>query len=349
MNKALIGLGLAATVLAVVFVMRDGVAYRKPQADPAITWSSAEKRHAPEVVLAISPRAVPPKLPDTPPGSKPRLSASMQEYLSGQPFKALFDRLRASSSRTPEEDYLLAELLERCAKGAPRREGARAQFVASIAPGDPQRDKRIAAWDAYHSPRCEGIEAQATDAQVRALLEKAAAGGDPKARARLIERDIWAPLETPEATRTAARRYPMMSEAHAEALRQAAQSGDPVALVIAGKLFASTMGDLVIRAGPEGRPIDPRPFHDAWVLLACDQGMSCGPQHRDLLEACVTHGNCDAADLRQHLFYYQHSPQQSQRLYEYYGQLQRAMRSGDWSWFTFHRGPPTPGSTYFFR
>jgi hypothetical protein len=140
-----------------------------------------------------------------------------------------------------------------------------------------------------------------------------------------------------------------MGETRLEAMRQVVRSGDPEALLIAGNLLSSTMGDLVIRTGPDGRPIDPRAFHDAWMLAACDQGLPCGQDHQDILNACALHANCDATDLRQHLFYYQHSPQQSQRLYEYYGQIQRAVRSGDWSYFDFHRGPPTPGSTYFFR
>ena len=356
MNKALVGVGVAVALLAAVFLMRDGVSYHAPGPDPAATWNPAERRHAPEVVLAISPKATPPKLPHAAPAEKPRLSAAMQEFISRQPLKPLFDRLSASSARTPEEDYLLARILDSCARVAGReqrafdRDKARAQFVASVAQNDPRRDKRIAAWDEFNKSRCDGIEAEATPEQIRALLEKAAAGGDPKARARLVERDVWAPFDKADGgLRTGAQRYPSMSEAQAEALRQAAQSGDPLALLIAGKLFASTMGDLVIRAGPEGQPIDPRPFHDAWTLLACEQGLACGPEHRDLLEACATRADCDAADLRQHLFYYQHSPQQSQRLYEYYGQLQRATRSGDWSWFTFHRGAPPPGSTYFFR
>ena len=356
MNKALIGLGLAVAVLLAVFVMRDGVAYRKPEADPNLTWSSAEKRHAPEVVLAISPKATPPKLPHEPVAAKPRLSASVQEYLSKQPLKPLFERLRNSQSRTPEEDYLLARMLERCGTIAgrtrqpPATEGARAQFVASMAEKDPQRDKRIAAWDEFHRARCGGIEVQTSEAEIRALTEKAAAGGDPKAKARLIEREVWGPLETPDGgIRTSAQRQPMMSEAQAEQLRQVVQSGDPLALITAGKLFSSTMGDLVIQAGPEGRPIDPRAFHDAWMLMACDQGISCGPDHRDLLDACARQAECDATDLRQHLFYYQHSPQQSQRLYEYYAQLQRAARTGNWTYFTFRRGTPPPGSTYYFR
>ena len=357
MNRALVGLGLAVVVLAAVFVLRDGVAFRKPQADPAATWSATEKRHAPEVVLAISPRATPPKLPHATPPEKPRLSAAMQEYLSGQPLKPLFDRLRASSSRTPEEDYLLARLLDRCGKVAgrdrrttPPRDQARAGFVANISDKDPQRDKRIAAWDDYNKPSCQGIEVETTAAEIRALLEKAAAGGDPKARARIVDQDVWAPMEPHGGgVGTAAQRYPNISDAQIETLRQAVQTGDPEALVIAGKLFSSTMGDLVIRAGPEGRPIDPRAFHDAWMLAACDQGLHCGQGHRDLLYSCAVQGNCDATDLRQHMFYYEHSPQQSQRVYEYYGHLHRAMRAGDWSHFNFHRGAPASGSTYFFR
>jgi hypothetical protein len=355
MNRALMGLGLAVAVLATVFLLRDGVALRKPDADPAATWSASERRHAPEVVLAISPRATPPRHPAASEAPPPRLTPAMQEYYSAQSLKPLFDRLRASSARTPEEDFLLAQLLERCGKvpgrqhNRPPRPEARAKFIASLSEKDPQRDKRIAAYDAFNQPRCEGIEVETSDAEIRALMEKAAAAGDPKARARLVEKDVWAAFRTPDGgVRMGAQRNPSMSDAQLDAVRNAAQSGDPEALLIAGRLFASTKSDLVIRAGPEGRPIDPRAFHDAWRLAACDQGLQCGPEHSDLTYGCAMQANCDAADLRQHMFYYQHSPQQSQRVYEYYGQLTRALRSGDWSYFNFHRGGPTPDSSYHF-
>ena len=357
MNKALIGLGLAVAVLAVVYLARDGVAYRKPDADPAASWSPAERRHAPEVVLAISPRAAPPRLPHAAPAEKPRLSAAMQEFHSTQPYRALFDRLRASTARTPEEDYLLAELLERCGKRPNRqrparpREEERAQFVASISEKDPHRDKRIAAWDEMQKPRCAGIEVETSDAEIRALMEKAASAGEPKARARLVEQDVWAPFRTPGGGLSMGeRRNPSISDAQLDTLRQAVQSGDPDALLTAGRLFSSTMADLAVRAGPEGRPVDPRPFHDAWTLAACDLGLRCGADHRDLLHGCAMQANCDAADVRQHMFYYRHSPQESQRLYEYYNQIMRAARSSDWSYFTFHRGAPAAGSSHhYFR
>jgi hypothetical protein len=355
MNKALMGLGLAIAVLGAAYFMRDGVAYRKPEADPNLTWSSTEKRHAPEVVLAISPKATPPKLPHAPVVEKPRLSPAMQEYTSGQPLKSLFDRLRGATSRTPEEDYLLAEILERCGtiagrgRGAPKGDQQRQQFVASIAEGDPHRERRIAAYDRFNRPRCEGIEVGTSDAEIRALLDKAGAAGDPKARARIVERDVWAAFRGPDGMPVQRNNNnPAINEAQVNALRQAAQSGDPEALLTVGRLFSSTMADLVIRAGPEGRPIDNRVFQDAWILAACEMGLECGADNRTMLYGCAMQGNCDATDLRQYLFYYQHSPQQSQRLYEYQNQIARAIRGGDWSYFTFHRGPPAPGSSYHF-
>jgi hypothetical protein len=357
MNRALLGLGVAIAVLAAVYLMRDGVAYRKPEADPGATWSARDKRHAPEVVLAISPKATPPRLPHEAPAEKPRLSATMQEFLSKQPYRALFERLRSSASRSPEDDYVLAELLDRCGKVAGRKprpqpstEEARARFVSSVSDADPQRDRRIAAWEELNNPRCAGIEVDTTESEIRALLDKAAAGGDPKARARIVEQDVWAPFRTPDGGMRMDRRNPSMTDAQLDSMREAVRSGDPEALLAAGRLFSSTMGDLVIRAGPEGRAIDPRVFHDAWTLAACEQGLACDRQHQMLLHGCAMQGNCEASDLRQYMFYYQHSPQQSQRLYEYQTHITRAIRSGDWSWFTFHRGAPAPGSTYhFFR
>ncbi len=118
---------------------------------------------------------------------------------------------------------------------------------------------------------------------------------------------------------------------------------------MAGNILSSTLGNLVIRTGDQERPIDQRAFYNAWNLAACDAGLDCGPANPMLLQGCANNGNCDAQSMRDYLFFYGNSPQQSQLITEYQSQLGRAMQTGDWSYFSFLRARPPSGSTFFFR
>src|SRR5213078_1308727 len=85
---------------------------------------------------------------------------------------------------------------------------------------------------------------------------------------------------------------PGITDAQLEGLRDAARSGDPVAMLIAGNLLSSTLAYLMIRAGPNERPIDQRAFQSAWTLVACDAGYDCGLGHPYVICACLQKGHC---------------------------------------------------------
>jgi len=141
---------------------------------------------------------------------------------------------------------------------------------------------------------------------------------------------------------------PSITDAQLEALRQVARTGDPAALQVVGSVLASTMGDLYIRAGPNEQPVDPRAFHDAWQLAACQFGASCGSDNRMVSYACAHEARCGADNLRDYLFFYGNSPAQSQNVGEYSQQILNAIRTGDWTYFQFVRGvPPNAGSSTF--
>ena len=91
------------------------------------------------------------------------------EFLHARNYKALYDRLRNSpEGKTPEGEYVLYEMLLRCATITDRTsrqpvartasDQKRADFIASIPDNDPQRDKRIAAFDDVTANRCAGME-----------------------------------------------------------------------------------------------------------------------------------------------------------------------------------------------
>ena len=356
MRGVILGIAIVAAVVGGVFVLR--YSERVPVPVEAVKREASvtvTRRLAPDAVLSIKPGA-PMKSAVVPAGAT-RVSPLLQEYYAGKGWKALYDRLRDAPARTAEESYLMAEMLDRCAKVTDRkfastwikpgnRDEERKRFLATVSEKDPNAAQRIAAHDKMGSvSRCEGFDGvTTTEGEIRDLLQSGAA--DPKARARLVEKEIATTLPpdgTPMMSSDGTSRLPSITDAQLEALKQAVQSGDPQALSIAGRVLASTMQNLAIRAGPGEQPVDIRAFYDAWALAACDLGQPCGAESGRLLNSCATQGNCGAQDLREHLFFFDHSPQQSQRLAEYHAQILRASQSGDWSYFTFHRGPPPRG------
>ena len=93
----------------------------------------------------------------------------------------------------------------------------------------------------------------------------------------------------------------------------------------------------MLRVGPDEASFDQNAFYYAAQLVACDLGYPCGRERSELLYACVTQGSCAAADYREHLYQYDLTAAAAQSVHQYYEQLLRA-RTGDWSYFTFHRG-----------
>jgi hypothetical protein len=365
MNKALVGIAVAAAVLVGAMLLpgeSDGGKPAGSQTKPAARSAVSANRSS-EAVLSLAPGVR--RMAATPVDN--RLTPLMREFIASRDDKALYERLRVLSKPGGEELYVMGAILERCGKIAGRKDAfngkrwhlggddARARFAnyASVSAKDPARDKRIAAFERSHAPACEGFgDVGSTDAEIRALLQKAAAAGDPKARAWLLEREIMAPFTTPDGGVSLGRRgpgdMPTITDAQYAALREAIASNDPYVLMTAGRLLASTKNDFAIQAGPDQRPIDPRAFFDAWNLAACDAGADCGPNHATLLGGCAILGNCDAHDLREHLFFYSHSPQQSQLIAAYQSQIANAIRTGDWSYFTVVRGQGTGDSVFLF-
>ena len=341
-------------MLAMVILLRGGVDLREMPPEDARGSVHVTQRQAPEVVLAIKPGTA--RAADQRPTAPAfALSPVMQELRDAKSLKALHDRLSTAAARTPEEAYVLAEILNRCAKVTDRVRDtrrppdeairARERFLATISEKDSNRPARIAAYDAAYVDRCVGIETVTTESAIRDLLKQAADAGDAKARARLVEKDLWAQRASREDAATSRMTSgPNISDEQIATLRQAVESRDVGAFMVAGRVFSSTLGDLTVRAGPDERTVDSRVLQDAWLLAACELGMACGRDNGRLLYACSMNGECGAADLREYLFFYAHSPQQSQLVSEYAAALTRAARTGDWSYFTLHRGAP-PGNS----
>ena len=301
-------------------------------------------------VLAIDPRAAPALARPQPSAVPPSLT---HDFLTARRYRALYDRLKSSpEGATPEGQFVLHEILNACADVSGRtdrrtyyrqRTQSRADFEATLPAGDPQRDKRLAAFDDFAN-RCAGFEGvTATQAQLDALLASAASGGDAKARAMQVENTLRQErIAAARADGWAAARAITLDEAQLETLRQTVASHDPEALVIAGRALATSASEL--RIGPDAQVVEPNAFRNAWLMLACEYGYPCGEDSPRVLHGCAYQGHCDASGLQDYLYYYGSTPHDSQLVAQYQSILRGAVQGGDWSQLTVVRRAPSAGT-----
>jgi hypothetical protein len=296
-------------------------------------------------VLAIDPRA--------PSGKAQPVRASLNtDFLTAKLLKPLYDRIKGSpEAQTAEGQYVLYEILRRCAtvtEGNVRRPfvrqmPSRDDFLASLQPNDPQREKRLAAFEEMDTKRCAGFEGvTTTQAELNKLLADAVAGGDAKARALALEQELWSQRRNnrPDGV--------TLSDAQVDSIRQILATKDPGAMVVAGRILSNSWHDFNIRIGADGQLAEPRAFYNAWQTLACEYGYPCGANNARMLSECALQGHCQAATLQDFLHYYGGSPHDSQLVMQYQGVLRSAIETGDWSQLTVVRGPRPAGSPRMF-
>ena len=347
MNKALVGIAVAAAVLAGVMMLRDSTDASKPMAGEPKARAVPGKTSS-EVVLSISPGVGRDGKAATP----GKISPLRNEVRTARDFKPIYERLKVLPNPSPEETYYLAYILESCARdkdlpGPPRTfkvDEAKARFAASLSPRAPDREKRLAAFDRAMQTGCEGFgDVLTTRKEIRDLLERAAAAGEPKAQARLLSYELQGPrLDAPGAP--PAKPDPITDEQIAR-MKSIVASGDPGVLVDVTLMLMFRNEDMHLR-DPDEAPIDNQLLHQAALLAACELGYPCDANSRRMAHACAFSGYCDAADYRDYVLFYELSPGTAQRAMLYQAQLLRAVREGDWSYFTFQRGP-APANAVF--
>jgi hypothetical protein len=278
--------------------------------------------------------------------AKPRVTL-YTEFQGSKGYKALYDRLAGSpEGQTPEGWYVQYEILRKCATITDRNprtqpvvrttDQKRDEFLATLPANDPQRDKRIAAFDDVTTNRCAGLEnVQIRQADLNKLLADAALGGDPKARALQIEQDLWTARRADGRWRSDV----APTDAQFDSLRTAISTRDPEAMMIAGRVLSSSWNEFSLRIGTDAQVVEQRSFMQAWQLLACDYGAPCGSDNQRLLSACAYQGHCNAQTLPDYIFFYGASPYDSQLLTQYREVLRSAIDTGNWSQLNVVRGP----------
>jgi len=177
----------------------NGAPSALPGAEARAAAMPSASRLGTSAVLSIDPRGAGARGGAVPHAPRTGL---WNDYVGARSYKAIYDRLNGSpEGETPEGKYVLYDILRKCATVTERTtrqpiirtaEQRRDQFVASIPANDPQRDKRIAAFEEVALNRCAGLEGlQITQASLNAMLSAAAAGGDAKAQALTLEQSLW--------------------------------------------------------------------------------------------------------------------------------------------------------------
>lgn len=264
------------------------------------------------------------------------------EYLASRQYRILYDRLADSAQgRTPEGRLVLYEVLRQCAlvtgglrPGYRPNPPSREDFLKTIPETDPQRERRIAAFDEFAHDRCKGFEGVTVTRQgLLALLEESAAGGNAQARALAMEQALWDARRAGNAT---------LTDAHIESLRQVLETRDPEAIRVAGRILANSWNDYALRAGPEQLPVEQRPFVNAFLVLSCEYGAPCGADTPRMLEACALRGHCNAQSFPDYLYHYGTTPHDAGLLIQYRELVRNAIETGNWSQLQVVRGAPNP-------
>ena len=343
-NRAALGVLAVVALAAVAWIalrppeMPDAPAPHAAAARP--TGGDSSKLSA-SAVLAIDPRANPLR----PARAMPVKHTLFNEYLGTKQYKSLYDRLRASpEGQTPEGRRVLYDILKTCATVTDRRgytyrppQTKRDDFVAGIGANDPQRERRIAAFDDFTTNHCVGFEGVTiTQSDLDKMLADAAAAGDPASRAMAIEQELMT------TRRNQGRDGTTLSDGQIDTLKQALTSLDPEAIRVAGRVLANSWADYALRIGPDQQPVEQRAFMNAWLVLACENGAPCGPDTPRLQQACAYQGHCDAQSYPDYLYYYGSSPYDSQMLVQYSVILRNVLQTGDWSQLSVVRGLPPP-------
>lgn len=347
---------VAFVVLFMALIAGAWFALRPPEIAVSQPTSTAATPSVPEARAASLPAA--PKLgtsavlaidPRNAAGRMASMAAGRHglwnEYLGAKSYKAIFDRLSGSpEGETPEGRYVLYDILRKCATITERTtrqpivrtaEQRRDQFVASIPENDPQRDKRIAAFDDVATNRCAGMDGVTiTQAALNNLLAQSAAAGDPKAQALALEQSLWAARRAEGRWRSDV----APTDDQVTQLRGAIMSRDPEAMLIAGRVLSTSWHDFSLRIG-DNQTVEQRSFQQAWALLACDYGYPCGENNQRLLSACAYQGHCNAQTLPDYIYYYGASPYDSQLLSQYREVLRTAIETNNWSLINVVRGP----------
>ena len=269
----------------------------------------------------------------------PRSSSVAADFRAARDLKAFADALMArKGTLTADERFYLARALESCLFATSVNEDLasysakqRRQFLATIPMGDPNAAQRVAAYDnvddATRCLRFRGTKIAPRD--IDDLYADAARMGDARAQARLLAAEIQRNIQSQprDENGTPSR----ISPEDLARIVGILQTGDPEAVLAVGGLLSQSPLKEQLRIGPNDEMPEPSAFLGAWNLVACDMGLDCGSQHRDLQQACAFAAYCGAGHFEQHYQTFVASPFVYQQAQRYRSLIHSAIQTHNWA------------------
>jgi hypothetical protein len=262
-----------------------------------------------------------------------------QDFRNSRDLKAYVDALLARRTQlTADERFHLAKALESCLFANSVSEDLasygtkqRRQFMAGIPQSDPNAAARIAAYDSADDvSRClrfQGVKI--SPREIDDMYQASAQMGDARAQAKLIASEITKQLQSHARDENAP--PPKLSAEDVAHIVSILETRDPEAILTIGSLLAQAPLNQQIRIGPNGEIPETSAFIGAWNLVACDLGLECTAQHRELQQACAFASYCGAGHFEEHYQTFMASPYVYQLAQRYRAMILTAMDSHDWS------------------
>lgn len=291
------------------------------------------------LVQAVMPARVPPMPVPVVGAVAPRSSSVASDFRNARDLKAFADTLLArKGTLTADERYYLARALESCLFANSVNEDLasysakqRRQFLATIPAGDPNAAQRVAAYDNVDdATRCLRFRgAKIAPRDIDDLYADAARLGDARAQARLLAAEIQRNIHSQPRDESGA--PSRISPEDLARIVNILQTGDPEAVLAVGGLLSQSPLKEQLRIGPNDEMPEPSAFLGAWNLVACDMGLDCGSQHRDLQQACAFAAYCGAGHFEQHYQTFVASPFVYQQAQRYRALIHSAIQTHNWS------------------
>jgi hypothetical protein len=225
------------------------------------------------------------------------------------------------------------------------------KFEATLLPTQRNASERLAAFDKINDDPCAGLAGELgefSQERLDRLLEQAKAAGDPRASSWLLAREVEGRYHAAQRSRATDPNVPrgyVLSDPEFAEVTGLLRTRDPEVLRDMQGILSSTIHNATILL--DGEPVDPRAMNAALTLVACDLGARCGPESPDVLFNCAHRGECGAATVYDHTFFYGASPAQAQMIDGYRNSLLNMFRTGDFSSLGIARGTPNGSSTVY--
>jgi hypothetical protein len=270
--------------------------------------------------------------------SAPRASAVAVEFRTTRDLRAFAEGLASrSSTLSADERYHLAKALEECQFATSINEDLAAysakqkrQFLASLPNGDPNNERRIAAYEAVdNTARCLGFQgSKMSPKDVDSLYRAAAQQGDPRAQARIITAELSKNIGKVQDSSGAPTQGQMNDF---NVLIGLLESREPEAVLMVGQFLAQNAVAQNLRVGQNGEIPEPSAFLGGFSLVACDIGMDCTSVHRELMQACAYGNYCSSRSFEELYQNFLASPWAYSQAIRYQQLIHTAIRDRNWS------------------